>query len=99
MAEIFIKVSIYVSFIENSMSFNGKTITLSDTVELLGIALEKNINIKRHIQNICNKANNKTKALFRIRKFLNYEQTQVLEEAYISSNFKYCSLILMLYRK
>ena len=52
------------------MSFDGKTIKSSDKVELLGITLDKNINFKRHIQNICRKANNKTKALLRIRKFL-----------------------------
>ena len=77
------------------MFFDGKTIKSSDTVELLGITLDKNINFKRHIQNICRKANNKTKALLRIRKFLNLEQAQVLAEAYISSNFRYCPLIWM----
>ena len=81
--------------IEKNMSFDGKTIKSSDTVELLGITLDKNINFKRHIQNICRKANNKTKALLRIRKFLNLEQAQVLAEAYISSNFRYCPLIWM----
>ena len=81
------------------MSFDGKIITSSDTVELLGTTLDKNINFKRHIQNICHKANNKTKALYRIRKFLNLEQAQVLAEAYISSNFRYCSLIWMFCRK
>ena len=50
--------------IEKNMSFHGKTIKSSDTVELLGIILDKNINFKRHIQNICRKANNKTKALY-----------------------------------
>ena len=45
------------------MSFDGKTITSSDTVELLQIALDKNISFKRHMQNICHKANNNTKAL------------------------------------
>ena len=49
--------------IEKNMSFDGKTIKSSDTVELLGVTLNKNINFKRHIQNICRKANNKTKAL------------------------------------
>ena len=72
------------------MCFYGKTITSSDTVELLGITLEKNINFKQHIQKVCHKANKKTKALFRIRKFLNLEQAQVLAEACISSNFRYC---------
>ena len=67
----------------------------SDTVELLGITLDKNINFKRHIQNICYKANSKTKALFRIRKFINLDQAQVLAKAYILSNFRYCALIYM----
>ena len=81
--------------IEKNMSYDGKTIKSSDTVELLGITLDKNIIFKRHIQNICHKANNKTKALFRIRKFLHPEQAQVLAEAYISSNFRYCPVIWM----
>ena len=75
------------------MSFDGENITSLDTVELLRITLNKKINFKRHITNICHKANNKAKALFRIRKFLNLEQ--VLTEAYISSNFSYCPLIWM----
>ena len=81
--------------IEKNMSFDGKTIKSSDTVELIGITLDKNINFKRHIQNICCKANNKTKVLLRIRKFLNLEQAQLLAETYISSNFRYCPLIWM----
>ena len=80
---------------EKNTSFDGKTSKSSDTVKLFGITLDKNINFKRHMKNICHKANNKTKALFRIRKFLNLEQVQVLAEAYISSNFRYCPLIWM----
>ena len=53
--------------IKKNMSFDGKTIKSSDTVELFGITLDKNVSFKRHIQNICHKAN-KTKALFRIKK-------------------------------
>ena len=81
--------------IEKNMSFDGKTIKSSDTVELLRITLDKNINFKRHMQNICRKANNKTKALLRIRKFLHLKQAQVLPETYISPNFKHCPLIWM----
>ena len=47
------------------MYFDGKTIKSPDIVKLLGVTLEKNISFKRHMQNICHKANNKTKALFR----------------------------------
>ena len=65
------------------MSFDGKTIKSSDTVELLGITQDKNIIFKRHIQNICRKANNKTKAFLRIRKGIYFIK------------FRYCPLIWM----
>ena len=49
--------------IEKEMSFVGKAIKSSSTVELLGITLDKNLNIKCHIETICCKANNEIKAL------------------------------------
>ena len=78
--------------IERNMSFDEKTIKASDTVELLGITQDKNINFN---QNVCHKANNKIKALFHIRKSLNLEQVQVPAETYISSNVRYSPLIWM----
>ena len=81
--------------IEKEMSFVGKAIKSSSTVELLGITLDKNLNFKSHIENICCKANNKITALFRILSFFTLEQAKVLAEAYISSNFRYCPLIWM----
>ena len=56
--------------IEKEMSFVAKAIKSSNTVELLGITLEKNLSFKSHIENICCKVNNKLKALFRIQSFL-----------------------------
>lgn len=55
------------------MIFAGNIKSL-DTVQLFGVILYRNINFKRHVENICFEANNKTKALFRIRKFLSLEQ-------------------------
>ena len=75
------------------MSVDGKTIKSSDTVELIEITLDKHINFNGHIENICCKVNEKT--LFGIRKVLNLTQAQVLAEAYILSNFRYCPLIWM----
>ena len=81
--------------IEKNMSFDGKTIQSSDTVDLLGIILDKNTNFKQHIHNIGRKANNKTKAVLCIKKFLKLELVQVFAEACISSNFRSCPLIWM----
>ena len=79
--------------IEKEMPFIGKAIKSSSTVELLNITLDKNLNFKIHIENICCKANNKIKALFRIRSLLTLEQVKLLAEAYILSNFRYCPLV------
>ena len=68
---------------------------LNHHIKLNYLALDKNINFKWHIQNICHETNNKTKSFLRIRKFLNCKQAQVLTEGYISSNFRYCPLIWM----
>ena len=38
---------------EKNMIFAGDTIKLSDTIKLLGITLDRNINFKQHIENIC----------------------------------------------
>ena len=81
--------------IEKEMSFVRKAIKSSSTVELLGITLDKSMNFKSHIENICCKTNNKIKALFRIRSFLVLEQEKVLAEGYILSNFRYYPLVWM----
>ena len=62
-------------------------------VNLLGITIDEELAFTRHIANICSLANNRLRALTRIRRFLSTEQTKYLSEAYIMSAFKYCPLI------
>ena len=69
--------------IEKEITFVGKAIKSSRTVELLGIALDRDLNFKSRIENVCCKANNNIKALFRIGSFLTLEQAKDLAEAYI----------------
>ena len=59
--------------VEKEMSFVGKAMKSTGTAELLGITLDKNLDFKSHIEDICCKGNNKIKALFRIRSFLALE--------------------------
>ena len=70
----------------------------SSKVKLLGIAFDKNLNFKSHIENICCKAN-KIKTIFRIRSFLTLSHAKVLAKAYILSNFRYCPLAWMFFGK
>ena len=52
--------------IEKETSFFLKATKSSSTVELPDITLDNYLNFKSHVENICCKANNKIKALFRI---------------------------------
>ena len=63
------------------------------------VTLLEKLTFTRHIANICSLANNRLRALTRIRRFLSTEQATYLSEAYIMSAFKYCPLIWMFCNK
>ena len=71
------------------------TITSSNEVKLLGITLDRKLTFYPHIQNICGKTLSKTKALMRIRNYLNQKQTDLLFFSHIMSPFNYCPLVWM----
>ena len=50
--------------IEKEMSFVGKVIKSSNTDELLDITLDKSLNFKSHIENICCKLSHKKRKAF-----------------------------------
>ena len=52
-----------------------------------------------HIKNVCDKANKKISALYRIRRFISLEQAQRLCDAYVMSHFRYCSHLWMFCNK
>ena len=90
------------SKIDNSkitFAIENKQIKCKREVKLLGITIHEKLTFMRHIANICNLANNRLRALTRIRRFLSAEQVKYLSEAYIMSAFKYCPLIWMFCNK
>ena len=64
-------------------------------VKLLGVTIDYKLTFLSHVNNICCTASKRTKALFRIRKFLTYEQAKRVTESFILSSFRYCHLIWM----
>ena len=71
----------------------------SDDVTLLGVMIEKNLNLKKHIDNLVCQAQSKLHAIGRIRKFLTIEKAKILGNALIDSQFNYACLIWMFCRK
>ena len=82
-----------------SVLIDNVIIKSSNSVRLLGVAIDQNLMFNGHISDICNKANQKISALLRIRNFLNTKQAETLSNSYILSAFNYCPLIWMFCNK
>ena len=65
----------------------------SDHVELLGITIDKHIDFKKQIENICWNANCKLHAVRRMRKNLAVEKVKLLGNAFIDSQFNSAPLM------
>ena len=74
----------------------GKSkIESSTEVMLLGVKIDKQLNFKSHIEELCRKAAYKLDALRSVRKYLIVEKAKLLANAFINSQFTYAPLIWM----
>ena len=71
----------------------------SDYERLLGINIEYKLIFENHINQICNKARAKIKALAKIASFLNKKKRKLLMNAFFKSQFSYCPLSLMFHSR
>ena len=71
----------------------------SDHEEVLGITIDKHLDFKKHIENLCWNANYKLHALRRMRKKLAVEKAKLLGNAFIDSQFNFAPLIWMFCQK
>ena len=78
-----------------SVNIGTSCIEQSDKEKLLGITLDKNLDFKCHVGNICKKAGQKLHALERVAKFMDQEKLQTVMNAFILSQFSYCPVIWM----
>ena len=82
-----------------SVDIEGETIACQDTVKLLGIKIDNQLNFNEHISTICKKVSLKLHVLARISHFINQEKLRLLMKAFIESQFSYCSLIWMFHSR
>ena len=67
----------------------------SSEEKLLGVTIDKNLNFKSHVSNLCKKASQKLHALARVSAFVNPDKLRLLMNSFIKSQFSYCPLIWM----
>ena len=82
-----------------SLKIGSTSIKESDKAELLGITVDKALNFKKHINNLCRTAQYKLHALIRIRKYLTLDKAKLLGKAFINSQFNYAPLTWMFCHK
>ena len=61
--------------------------------KLLGITIDNDLKIDRHVSDICLKANRKLSALVRTSNFLTLDKRRIVFKAFVESQFQYCPLI------
>ena len=78
-----------------TVTLGNETIKGSNSVELLGVNIDKNLNFNEHVTSLCKKANQKLHAMARIAKYVNEDKLKILMKTFIQSQFNYCPLVWM----
>ena len=82
-----------------SLTLGNESIEASNTVELLGIKLDKSLNFIEHVSDLIKKGNQKLHALARISKYLNQDKLKIIMTTFIQSQFNYCPLTWMYHNR
>ena len=89
---------LFLSPYENQMiTVENYVIKLSGVEELLGVAIDSNLNFKGHILTLCKKANRKLHALSWVSKYITLNKRFILIKSFVISQFNYCPLIWMMH--
>ena len=60
------------------------------SIKLLGVSIENELKLDKHVLNIIKKANSKLTTLSRMTKFMTFQKKRILYKAFVKSQFKYC---------
>ena len=74
-----------------SVTLKYETIEAMDSVDLLGITIDSNLNFNEHITNLCKMGYQTLHALARISKYLNENKLKILMKTFFQSQFNYCT--------
>ena len=80
---------------EVTVNISGSLIKESDEEKLLGVTLDKTLNFKTHVNNLCKKASQKLHALIRVSRYMDKPQLELAMTSFVMSHFSYCPLVWM----
>ena len=75
------------------IDIDGNIIPEQNEIKLLGVTMDQKLNFDSHVKSFCKTANQKVRALRRIKTFINFKSAKLIYNAYILSAFSYCPLI------
>ena len=82
-----------------SVKLGQELIQTSNSVELLGVKIDNNLNFTEHVSNLCKKGNQKFHTLARISKYLDEDKLKIIMKTFILSQFNYCPLVWMFHSR
>ena len=77
----------------NTFNIDREIILSTDTVKLLGVTIDSKLSFTPHTKEVCRKAAAQISALQRLQNLLDYHARMTIFSTFITSQFKYCSLI------
>ena len=85
----------------NLKSINIKKFSIegSSSEKLLGVTVDSSFTFEKHINELCEKGNQKLHALARCIKYMSTEKRRTLFQAFVVSQFNYCPLVSMFHLK
>ena len=82
-----------------SITLDNATLISKDSVELLGVTLDKELSLTKHITKLNKQANQKLHALARISNYLTEEKRKMIMKAFVHSQFNYCPMVWMFHNR
>ena len=82
-----------------SVTLGNERIKNADSVELLGITIDKKLDFTEHVTKVCKKGNQKLHALARISGYLNQDKLKIIMKTFIISQFNYSPLVWMFHNR
>ena len=77
----------------DKITLNDTDITPSESVKLLGVLLDKNLNFNDQIRSVCLKTSAQLNVLQRLARNLDFASRMAIFKTFIASHFNYCSLV------